>query len=43
MWTWKQESGNPRPSGQGGWNMKDLIKDCIIDPKWWDSSSKRCP
>nr|CAH0109555.1 unnamed protein product [Daphnia galeata] len=43
MWTWKQEWGNPRPDGQGGWSMKDLINDCIIDPKLWDSSSTLCP
>ena len=43
MWTWKQEVGNPRPDGQGGWSMKDLIKDCIMDPKLWDSSSTLCP
>ena len=43
MWTWKQQDGNPRPDGQGGWSMKDLIDDCIMDPKWWDSSSTLCP
>jgi hypothetical protein len=26
-----------------GWSMKDLIKDCIMDPKLWDSSSTLCP
>ena len=43
MWTWKQEGGNPRPDGQGGWSMKDLINDCIMDPKWWDTTSTLCP
>jgi glucan 1,3-beta-glucosidase len=43
MWTWKQEVVNPRPDGQGGWSMKDLIKDCIMNPKMWDSSSTLCP
>ena len=43
MWTWKQQCGNPRPNGQGGWSMKDLIRDCIIDPKLWDRTSTICP
>jgi hypothetical protein len=43
MWTWKQDVGNPRPDGQGGWRMKNLINDHIImDPKLWDSSSTLC-
>ena len=43
MWTWKQQIGNPRPNGQGGWTMNALIRDCIINPKWWDSTSTVCP
>jgi hypothetical protein len=43
MFTWKQEVGIPRPDGQGGWSMKDLIRDCIMNPKLWDSSSTLCP
>jgi hypothetical protein len=42
MWTWKKEIRNPRLDGQGGWSMKNLISDRIMDPKLWDSSSTLC-
>jgi len=42
MWTWKQGS-YPRPNGGGGWSMRDLLRDCIINPKLWDPTNNKCP
>ena len=42
FWTWKQGNGGPRGNGQGGWCFRDLLRDCIVNPKWWDSKSTKC-
>ena len=39
FWTWKQGNGGHRGNGQGGWCLKDLLRDCIVNPKLWDNSS----
>jgi len=39
FWTWKQGYG----SRGNGWCMRDLFRDCFINPKLWDPTSTKCP
>lgn len=41
-WTWKQGSSGPRGDGQGAWCFRDLMRDCIVNPKLWDRTSTKC-
>ena len=41
-WTWKQGSGGPRGNGEGAWCLRDLLRDCVVNPKLWDSTSTKC-
>lgn len=36
MWTWKQGTGKPRGDGEGGWCMRDFLRDGIMSPSMWE-------